>query len=405
MLAIGLIKEGKIPHDNRVALTPAQCKWLKKHYPDLEIFVQPSALRCYSDAEYAEAGIELTEDLSRCNWILGIKEIPVHMLPSSKQLMFFSHTIKKQPHNQKLMKAMVDKQITLIDYECLVHGNGSRIIGFGFYAGVVGAHNGLWAYGKRTKSFHMKRAFQCHDYAHLLESYRDIKIPPVKIAVTGGGRVATGVIEVMQQLKIKEVSPADYKTKTFDYPVYVHLKGENLYLNRNTNAYNREEFHGNPSLYKCLFPDYLHCTDILMNGIFWNENIAPLFSLDDMKNADFRIQTIADITDDAFGSVPCNLGDSTIEDPVYSVSRITNTKETLFAEGAVDVMAVGNLPNELPRDASKYFGDQLIKYVIPEMLAVEEAKGEDAVLRNATILSSGQLMERYEYLSEYALIT
>lgn len=402
MLAIGLIKEGKIPHDNRVALTPAQCKWLKKHYADVEIFVQPSPLRCYSDAEYEEAGIKLTNDLSHCQWLLGIKEIPVQQLIPSKRLMFFSHTIKKQPHNQQLIRAMIDKEITLVDYECLVHPNGSRIIGFGFFAGVVGAHNGLWAYGKRTKSFDMKRAYECRDYAHLIESYHGIEIPPIKIAVTGGGRVATGVIEIMQQLNIKEVSVSDYKTKTFNNPVFVHLKGENLYLNKETNSYNREEFHSNPSLYKCLFTDYLQSTDILMNGIFWNENIPALFSLDDLKQPNFRIQTIADITDDAYGSVPCNLGDSTIEDPVYSVNRHTNTKETLFAEGAIDVMAVGNLPNELPRDASKYFGEQLIKYVIPEM--IEPASDGDDILYRATILSSGALTSRYEYLADYAAL-
>ena len=146
MLVIGLIREGKIPSDNRVALTPAQCKWLKSNFSDVSIIVQHSENRCFSDQEYIHAGIEVTDDLSACNLLLGIKEVPITQLIPSKKYIFFSHTKKKQPYNQKLLHAMMDLGITLIDYECLEHKDGQRIIGFGFFAGIVGAHNGIMTY-------------------------------------------------------------------------------------------------------------------------------------------------------------------------------------------------------------------------------------------------------------------
>jgi saccharopine dehydrogenase (NAD+, L-lysine-forming) len=143
MLVIGLIREGKIPSDNRVALTPAQCKFLITHFDDIQIKVQSSKNRCFSDQEYQLAGIEVTEDLSNCNLLLGIKEVPITQLIPNKKYIFFSHTKKKQLYNQNLLHAMMDLRITLIDYECLEHKDGQRIIGFGFFAGIVGAHNGI----------------------------------------------------------------------------------------------------------------------------------------------------------------------------------------------------------------------------------------------------------------------
>jgi len=147
MLVIGLIREGKVPADNRVALIPAQCKWLVKHFPDIRILVQTSSNRCFSDEEYEQAGIEVTEDLSSCDLLLGIKEVPVDQFLADKKYLFFSHTRKKQPHNQAMMHAMMDKSITLIDYECLEHADGQRIIGFGFfcrYCWRTQWYNGVW---------------------------------------------------------------------------------------------------------------------------------------------------------------------------------------------------------------------------------------------------------------------
>ena len=397
MLVIGLIREGKFPADNRVALIPAQCKWLVKHFPDIKIIVQSSPHRCFSDAEYEQAGIEVTEDLSSCNLLLGIKEVPVAQLLADKKYLFFSHTKKKQAINQALMHAMMDKNITLVDYECLEHEDGQRIIGFGFFAGIVGAHNGIMAYGNRTGDYHLGRVAEVKDYRELIHTYFGLKLPRLKIAVTGSGRVAHGILEIMNLMDVQEVEPDEYLGREFKYPVYVHLKGNDLYRHKQTEKYNRENFHEHAEQYHCVFEDFCPHTDILMNGIYWEQSIPRLFTMQTLQQPDFRMQTIADITDDTNGSVPCNLGDGTIDAPVYGVDKLTGTKTEPYLPGSVDVMAVGNLPNELPRDASRYFGEQLIKYVLDDM-----RKGSSETIERATILFEGKLTPSFQYLSDYA---
>jgi alanine dehydrogenase len=396
-IKLGLLKEGKVPPDNRVALTPAQCKWLEKHYPHVKIFVQSAPGRCFSDQEYRRAGIEVVDDLSHCSILLGIKEVPVSELMENKVYLFFSHTRKKQVHNQLLLQTILEKNSTLIDYECMEHEDGQRIIGFGFFAGVVGAHNGMMVYGHRTGSFELDRVYKQKDFKELIHCYFGLKVPNVKIAVTGSGRVAHGILEVMNLIGIIEVEKEDYVSREFSYPVYVQLKGADLYTHKKTGTYNREHFHHHAEEYECIFDQYIPHTDILMNGVFWDLNVPRLFKLSQVSKPDFRIQVIADITDDTNGSVPVNLGDQTIEDPVYGVDRFTFEKTPPYQPASIDVMAVGNLPNELPRDASKYFGEQLIKYILPDLLG-----GGSVIIDGATIVKSGKLTPKFEYLSDYA---
>lgn len=397
MLKIGLIREGKVPADNRVALTPAHCKWLMKNFTDITVTAQQSPIRCYADIEYERAGVEVKEDMSDCNLLLGIKEVPVDMLLEGKTYMFFSHTKKLQPGNQNLLKAILDKKITLIDYECLEHDDGTRIIGFGFFAGIVGAHNGMMAYGNRSGTFKLARVSAVNSFQKLVHTYFGLRLPNVKIAVTGTGRVAHGVLEIMNLMGIHEVETEEFLEQEFAYPVYVHLKGADLYVHKETGKYNRNDFHANPQNYNCRFTDYLSKADILMNGIYWEKNIARLFEMEDLGREDFRIKTIADITDDRNGSVPCNLGDSTIDDPVYGVDRKSFERTAPFQSNSVDVMAVGNLPNELPRDASRYFGEQMIKYVLDDI-----RKGGTKVIEKATMVKAGKLSGDFMYMKEYA---
>jgi alanine dehydrogenase len=399
MLLIGLIREGKIPGDNRVALIPSQCKWLVKHFPEIRILVQSSTHRCFGDEEYVQAGIEVTDDLSSCDLLLGIKEVPVEQLMAGKKYLFFSHTRKKQPHNREMMLAMMDKGITLIDYECLEHADGQRIIGFGFFAGIVGAHNGIMAYGNRTKAFRLGRVGDVKDYRELIHTYFGLKLPPLKIAVTGSGRVAHGVLEIMNLMDVQEVEPDEYLQREFAYPVYVHLKGNDLYRHKENGKYNREDFHAYSENYDCVFETFCSQSDILMNGIYWEPSMPRLFTMQDLQNPSWRIQTIADITDDKLGSVPCNLGDGTIDEPIYGVDKLTRIRTLPYLPNSVDVMAVGNLPNELPRDASRYFGEQLIKYVLDDI-----RKGGSEVIDRATILKNGKLAEAFLYLEDYATL-
>ena len=396
MLHIGLIREGKIPADNRVSLTPAQCRFLHTNFPEIRITVQHSNTRCYPDREYRLAGIEVKEDLSNCDVLLGIKEVPADQLIPGKTYLLFSHTKKAQPCNQPMMQAIVKKGITLVDYECLTHEDGQRILGFGFFAGIVGAHNGIMAYGRRTGLFQLGRVFEEKDYRNLIHNYFGLKLPRIRIAVTGSGRVAHGILEVMNLMGIHEVDPFDYLHKQFEYPVYVEVKGRDLFSRQDDGTYNRDDFHAHPGLYKCNFAPYTRQTDILINGVYWDKNIPPLFSVEEFKDPDFRIKTIADVTDDFHGSVPVNIGESSIREPFYGIDRNTLERTDPYLPDTVDLMAVSNLPNELPRDASRYFGEQLIKFVLADLV-----KGSPIIDR-ATIVKNGLLTTPYEYLKDYA---
>jgi saccharopine dehydrogenase (NAD+, L-lysine forming) len=396
MLTIGLLREGKSPADNRVALTPAQCKWMNKNVPNVEVIVELSPNRCYSNEEYAKAGIKLVDNLAECDIIMGIKEVPYEKLIADKTYLFFSHTIKKQEYNKKLLQTILERNITLIDYECLKHEDGQRILGFGFFAGIVGAHNGIMCYGNRTNEFSLARVYQQKDFRSLINSYFGLKLPNIKIAVTGSGRVAHGVLEVMNLMGIHEVEPDDYLERQYSYPVYTQLKGATLYEHKETGKYNRVHFHENQTDYKCKFQPYSFETDILMNGVYWDEDVPRLFEKELIQNNQFRIKTISDITDDENGSVPINLGDQTIENPVYGVSKKTFSKTAPYLNDVIDVIAVGNLPNELPRDASRYFGEQLIKYILDDVI-----KGGSAIIEDATIAKGGKLTASYNYLQEW----
>lgn len=257
MITIGLLKEGKIPPDNRVALIPSQCKWLVKNHSDIQIKVQSSENRCFSDEEYRRAGIEVVGDLSDCTILLGIKEVPVTQLLKHKTYLIFSHTRKKQVYNQKLLQTIIEKECTLIDYECMEHEDGQRIIGFGFFAGIVGAHNGMMAYGLRTGAFKLDRVYKQKDFKELIHCYFGLKVPNIKIAVTGSGRVAHGILEVMNLMGIIEVEKEEYLSRDFAYPVYVQLKGSDLYAHKENGTYSREDFHEHPENYGCLFENYV----------------------------------------------------------------------------------------------------------------------------------------------------
>jgi alanine dehydrogenase len=399
MIRIGLIRETKIPADNRVAFTPAQCKWIQKNFPGVQVIVQSSPDRCYSDREYVSAGTTVKEDVSDCDILFGIKEVKKELLIPGKTYLFFSHTKKKQAYNQQLFQSILKNKITLIDYECLEHEDGQRILGFGFFAGIVGAHNGMMAYGKRTGAFFLERVYKQKSFRALIHTYFGVKLPALRIVVTGSGRVAHGILEIMNLMEVIEVEPAEYISRAFPYPVFTQLKGADLYGPKDGSPYDREDFHLRPSSYNCLFEPYAKSSDILMNGIYWDEDVPRLFESPDIASPTFKIQTIADITNDKNGSVPLNLGDSSIEDPVYGIDRKSLARTDPYLPGSVDVMSVGNLPNELPRDASRFFGEQLIKHVLDDLI-----NSGSEILSRATMVERGRITERYSYLNDYGSV-
>ncbi len=399
MLRIGLLRERKKHADERVAFTPKQCAKINEDYPFVKIIVEPSPTRCFSDGEYLAEGVEVTDNLEQCNILMGIKEVPVEYLMAGKTYFFFSHTKKKQPYNQGMMRAMIEKRIRMIDYECLTYADEQRILGFGMFAGIVGAHNALLTYGHKFGNYWLPAAHEVRSYKELIKAYERMRLPNMKIVVTGSGKVASGVLDILSQLDIEAVEPEDFLTHEYEYPVFTHLKGADLYARKDNDLFHRDDFHAHPEAYKCLFSSYVNQADILLNGIYWEGRIARLFEKEDIKRLDWRLDVIADITCDIDGSVPINVGASTIGDPVYGIDRLSMARVAPFqkTKEVIDVMAVDNLPNELPYDASQYFGQHLEKYILPELL-----KTDSDILNRATICADGKLTRRYEYLGDYA---
>ena len=397
MAIIGIIRESKKPYDKRVALSPAQCVDVMNSFTDVKIVVQPSAHRCISDAEYLKAGIEMSENMEQCDILLGIKEVPIEDLIANKTYLFFSHTIKKQPHNRKLLRTILQKNIRLVDYETLVWENGSRVLGFGRFAGVVGTHNAFLTWGEKFNLFKLKPAYLCENYAEMKAEYDKIEMPPLKIALCGDGRVAHGCLELLNLLHVREVTPQEFLDEQFDVPTYVHLVTEDFYAHKDGELWDKADFYHNPENYISTFKHYTQHCDVMLNAIFWNERIPRFFSKEDMKARDFKIKVIADISCDVNGSIPATMKDTTIEDPVFGFHPLSETIEAPFLKNTIDIMAVSNLPCELPYDASVAFGEQLIKHVIGNLLNANNSR----MIKFATIAQNGELTERYNYLKDY----
>jgi saccharopine dehydrogenase (NAD+, L-lysine forming) len=399
-MKIGILREGKIPPERRVALLPRQCKEITATFTEIAFFVQPCSFRCIADEEYRNAGIALQEDVTHCDILLGIKEVPVQNLIAGKTYFFFSHTIKQQAYNRKLLQEIIAKNITLIDYECLVNPvTGERLIAFGRYAGIVGAYNAIWMYGKKHQLFDLKRAFKCHNYAELQQEYAKIKLPAIKIIITGTGRVGKGVTEVLDGIGIRKVSPEDFLERSYKEPIYTSLSSKDYHYHANGWAWDSHDFHRNPQDYLTDFQKFISVADMLIATAFWHPKAPVLFTKQEAKQADFRIKNIADITCDIEGSVPVTVQCSTIDEPVYDFNPFSETVEPAFSdiEKNISVMAIDNLPCEVPYDASEYFGRQFIEFVLPHFFNHDER----AILKNATLTKNGKLTEKFAYLEDF----
>jgi saccharopine dehydrogenase (NAD+, L-lysine forming) len=397
-LKIGVLKEEKNPPDKRVPLTPLICEALLEKYPQLEIYIQKSDIRCYTDDEYRAFGLNVVDDVSHCDILMGVKEVPKEKLVPHKKYFFFSHTIKAQAHNKKLMLALIDKQIEMIDYETLTDKHNQRIIGFGRYAGIVGAYNGILGYGKKYNLFQLKPANQCRDRNEMEEELKRAKLPAIKICLTGSGRVANGAIDTLSALRIRKVTAFEFLNCAFNEPVYCQLNTKDYVETPTDHNFNENEFKKNPKDYVSIFQAYLAVTDILMTSHYWDPNSPKLFTKADMQAKDFKISVIADITCDINGSVPSTIRSTSIDKPFYGYSAKNDREEITFSKDTVLVMAVDNLPCELPRNASDDFGKDLMDRVLIHILEEDT----DQVIERATICKSGQLMEKFQYLKDYA---
>lgn len=397
-IRIGLAREGKIPPDNRVALAPWEIIEAQTIFPSLEIICQSSQVRCFSDESYKKLGIPVVKSLKDCDIILGIKEFPVQDLIPDKTYYFFSHTVKKQKHNRRLLQAILEKRIRLIDYECLTDMHGKRMIAFGRFAGIVGTYNALWGYGTRYNLYHIRRAWECTSYNDLKNEYKKINLPPVHIAVTGHGSVGHGSREVLDRIGIREVTAPDFLNLEFKEPVYVQLHSRDYYTRFDNGDFDREEFHRSPHFYHSVFMGFAEKADILINGAFWNIGADPYFTKMDMQKEKFQIKLIADISCDIRGPIPSTIRISSIKDPFYDYDPLSGMEKEPFSnEMQVTMMAIDNLPNELPREASNAFGRILIERIFPNIFYGDE----DEMLKRATIAGNGKLLPRYKYLQGF----
>lgn len=396
-MKIGIIREGKNPPDSRVPLTPLQCATLISQH-QLDLKVQQSPNRCYTDAEYKAEQVPLTDDLQDRDILLGVKEVPVEQLIPGKTYFFFSHTIKKQAYNRKLLQAILQKNIRLIDWEVLTNNHNQRLIAFGRFAGMVGAHNGIWAYGQRTGAFQLKRMKDCHDYAEAKSLYKKLQLPPIKIALTGTGRVGNGAADVLRDMGIRQVSVPEFLTQEYDEAVFTQLLCNDYAMRNDGRPFNKPYFYQHPERHHSVFAPFTKIADVMINGIYWDNSAPAFFSSADMQGADFKIKVIADVTCDIapVSSIPSTLKASTIPEPVFGYNPHNGQEEVPYQDHTIDMMTIDNLPNELPRDASKAFGEQFIRNILPELL-----KPESEVIQKASITQNGQLTPRFAYLQDY----
>ena len=255
-MKIGLLKEEKIPEDKRVGLTPTQCTMLVERYPFIELVIKSSKNRCFSDEMYASEGIRVVKDLNDCDVLLGIKEVPIPSLIPNKTYFFFSHTIKKQKYNRNLLHKMMELNISMIDYEALKDKQGNRLLGFGRYAGIVGAYNGLLSYGLKSESYKLKPAYKCSGRQQMENQLQHLRLSNEKIIVTGNGRAGKGAIELLERANIKKVSKAEFISKEFNEPVFVHLDALDYNTRKDGRSSNKDDFYNNPRLYKSVFTDF-----------------------------------------------------------------------------------------------------------------------------------------------------
>lgn len=396
-MIIGLSKERKNPPDNRVALSPIQCVALQQRYPEVQVLVESSPSRCFSDDAYREVGIEVVDSLERCDVIFNIKEVPSEALIAGKTYFFFSHTIKKQPYNRGMLQTILEKNITLIDYEVLRYETGARVLGFGRYAGVVGTYNGLLVYGKKHGLFTLRPAHQSKNYADILTQLLRVDLPNMRIVITGGGRVSQGALDLLRALQIREVTPNQYLHIEYNEPIFVQLNSPDLYVHPTLKQWDTKHFYQHHGEYISQFKGYAACTDLLVNGIYWTADLPRLFEVEDTQDPEkFKPTVIADISCDVEGSVPITYQATSIAEPVIGWSRRTGSPCEPYTEDSVDVMAVGNLPNELPKDASEEFGEMLLQLVMPEFMS-----GKSRLIEEATITQSGNLTAHFQYLSDF----
>lgn len=396
-MKFGIIKERKNPPDRRVVFSPLKLKEFKEQFPKAIVKVEPSAMRIFSDDAYRKQGIEVTENMTDCDVLLGVKEVPIEALIPNKKYFFFSHTIKKQPYNRRLIQEILHKNIELYDHETMVKENGMRLIGFGRYAGIVGTYNGFRAIGLKNNSFNLPKAASLAGQQELISELNKIRLPNMKILLTGNGKVAYGAKEMLDAMKILQVSVDEYLQNSFEEPVYCLADVLDYNKRKDHQVLDNFDFYNHPEKYESDFMRFATVTDFFIAGHFYGNGAPYLFTREDAKSQKFKIQFVADISCDVNGPIASTLRASTIAAPFYGYNPVTESEVDYKDKEAIVVMAVDNLPCELPKDASEGFGELFLKNVVPAFFNNDK----DCILQRAKMTEKGKLTKRFSYLQDY----
>ena len=398
MVKIGIIKEGKNPPDKRVALSPSQCEYILNNYPNVEVFVQASDIRKFKDEEYQKLGVAVVDSVEDCDILIGVKEVPIEQLIPNKKYLFFSHTFKEQPYNRELLKAVLDKNIQLIDWEVIKDTKGRRLIAFGRYAGIVGCYNGFLAYGKKSGAYSLKPAHQCDDRADMEAQLVNVKLPNnFKIVITGHGRVGGGAMEIIEKLNLKEVDSPEFLAQDFNEPVFTQLAVDEYNAKADGSGFSKRDFYNDPSNFVSTFNQYASIADMYIACHYWDSEAPFIFTREDAKAKDWKIQVVADISCDINCAVASTLRPSTIAEPLYGYNPITESEDDFMKKGVIGVMAVDNLPCELPLDASVDFGEMFLEHVLEPLTGNDP----DNIIGRASETLNGELTEHFAYLDDY----
>ncbi|WP_053991484.1 NAD(P)-dependent oxidoreductase [Mangrovimonas sp. TPBH4] len=396
-MKFAIIKERKSPPDRRVVFSPETLKKASQLFPHATFKVEASNIRVFPNEAYSSQGFEVVDDVSDCDVLIGVKEVPVDYLIPNKSYFFFSHTIKKQPYNRDLLCSILEKNITLYDHETIVRENGARLIGFGRYAGIVGAYNGFRAWGLKQDTWNLPKAETLADQQALIAQLNTIALPPIKILLTGSGKVAGGAKEMLDAMNIKQVEVAAYLDQTFDEPVYCVIDVLDYNKRKDGKVIDNLDFFNHPEAYESNFMRFAKVTDFFIAGHFYGDGAPYLFTREDAKSEDFNISVVADISCDIDGPVGTTIRPSTIAEPIYGYEPQTETEIDYKDPKAIVVMAVDNLPCELPKDASEGFGSLFLEYVLPAFFNADK----DGILQRAKVTQNGKLTERFGYLQDY----
>ena len=345
-MKFGILKERKNPPDRRVVFSPNELTRLKQKYQNVSVKVERSDIRIFDDAQYENLGIEVTDDISDCDILFGVKEVPIENLIPNKSYFFFSHTIKKQPYNRELLQAILEKNIDLYDYETIVDSENRRLIGFGRYAGIVGAYNGIRAFGIKFELFKLPKAETLSGKDALISHLKRLVLPPLKFVITGTGKVGNGAKEVLDAIKIKEVSPENYLTKNYSQPVYTQIDVLEYNKRKDEQILDFSDFYKNPKEYVSDFEKFTKVSDIYITGHFYGNDAPVILTREMLKANDCKIKVVADVSCDVNGPIACTLRSSTIAEPLYGYLPDENKEVDVFHPAAIVVMAVDNLPCE-----------------------------------------------------------